>query len=448
MKLYDKSLTFYENGKTLTLLSLATPKFFQILFERFLLTINSAMLSNAAEEAVAATSVANQVYSLVTTALDLFAFGAAILVSLALGRGDRHAAGRITFITLLSALAFSLPVGLLLSAYAEPVLSLMNADAETLALSVRFFVIKTLYLPLTVLSATLSSLLICNAHVFISFFNAIFTGIASIAFNYLFLYTGLAIEPVVAVAMATLIVTALSVAMKLVFFILLRCPFTLGFSLSDFKNLFAYGLPGKMSLIAYTFATTITTSFIASMGKKFVNAKVYVGNITGYVHLFSDAIAGAGTILIGRFRGAKNEAFIGKLYRQNVLWACSLNVLTAILAYLFRRPLISIFTRNEEVLALTGSVMLIDIFVELFRAINMVSEQGLNACGEVKTTMLVSTISCWGISVLLAFVFGVLCKLGLVGIWLGFLSDEMARSIFYLFRWKARIRKMNACQAQ
>ena len=440
MKLYDKSLSFRENGKILTVLSLTVPKFFQLLLERFLGTVNSAMLSNAAEDAVAATSVAGQVYALVTTALDLFAFAAGILVSIALGRGDRRGAGRITFMTLLASLAFSLPIGLILCFNATPVLSLMNADAETLALSAQFFSIQSLYLPLIVLRTTLATLLICNAHVFISLVISVLTGVLSIFFNYLFLYTGLPVSPIVGVALATLIVTVLAVLIQAGFFIRFRCPITVGFSLSEFKELFAYGVPGKMSLIAYTFASTVTTGFIVSMGKIVENAKVYVGNITGYVYLCSHALAQAGTILIGRFRGIGDDVSIGKLYRQNVRLAAILNVFFSVLAYLFRHPLIGIFTKNEETIAIASSVMLLDIFVELFRAINVVSEQSLNACGEVKTTLIASTVSCWGLSVFLSFVFGVLLHMGLPGIWLAFMADEGARAVFYLFRWRSRLR--------
>ena len=178
MKLYDKSLVFHENGKTLTLLSLAIPKFFQALFQQLLGTLNSTMLSNVSEAAVAATSVANTVFGTITTILDAFAFGASILVSLALGRKDRMEAGKITSVAICASAILSVPIAIFLACNATPILTLMNADAETLSLSVEYFIIKALYLPITVLGATLSSLLICNAHLKYAFY----IGVASSGF--------------------------------------------------------------------------------------------------------------------------------------------------------------------------------------------------------------------------------------------------------------------------
>ena len=74
MKLNSKPLYFSENGKNLTILSLAIPKFFQQIFQMLLGTANSAMLSNYSDTAVAAVSVSNQVLTVVTTLLDALAW--------------------------------------------------------------------------------------------------------------------------------------------------------------------------------------------------------------------------------------------------------------------------------------------------------------------------------------------------------------------------------------
>ncbi len=440
-RIYDESFAFRENDKLLTMLSLAFPKFFQDLFSRLIGTIPTAMLSSVSDGAVAATSVANSVLSTITTALDVFAFGASILISIALGRKDRKAAGRITFIAVASTFATGLLLGVLSAIFAEPLLTLMNAEAETLRLSVEFFRIKAVFLPISVLSMTFGSLLICNAHALSSFFVGVGISVANIGSTYIALFSGLFSSPVAGIAITGTVLTGLGLVVRILIFIFTKCPFSPSFRLSEFRTLLIYGIPGKMSNFSYTFAQTFTTSFVVMLGSSIVSAKVYIGQVVAYVPLFNAAISAAGAVLIGRFRGAGNMKNVGRLYTRNVLVSVFFNTVLSVLVFLFHRPLLMIFTKDEEIIAATGMIFLIDIGVEIFRAINMVSETSLNACGKVWLTLTSSTVSCWGVSVLLSFVFSVVCGWGLVGIWLAFLTDEFVRAVFYLIVWTRTLRK-------
>ena len=437
----EGTLSFHENGKALTMLSLALPKFFQQVFQMLLGTANSAMLSHYSDAAVAAVSVSNQLLTLVTAFLDSLAFGASVLVSLSLGRRDRRTAGMITSVTVFSSIALSLAVGLLLSSLAEPILRSMNAETETLALSVAHFRIKTALLPITVVGATFTSLLICNGHAMLSFLLGAGRSALNVLFTYLVLYGGLGIPAVEGIAVSGSLVVLIGLVFEIVIFWKKNCPFVLSFRMRTLYDLLRYGVPGKMSTFSYHFAHTITTSFIVALGSGIVTTKVYVGNITGYVSLCSLAIAAGGAILVGRFRGAERMRDVKHLYDRNLRLAVLLSGGIAVLAFLFHRPLIGIFTKDESAIALAREILFVDIFLEIFRAVNMVSDQSLNACGRVKVTLAASTVSCWLFSVLLAYILGITLGLGLVGIWLSFLGDELARAIFYLFYWRRQGRK-------
>ena len=431
-----EALAFRENGRTLTMLSLALPKFFQQVFQKLLGTANSAMLSRYSDAAVAAVSVSNQVLTVVTTLMDALAFGASVLVSLSLGRRDRRTAGMITSVTLFSALGLSLIVGGVLALLAEPILSMMNAEAETLALSVAHFRIKTLLLPITVVGAAFTSLLICNGHAMLSFVLGVGRSILNVLFTYLVLYGGLGIPAIEGIAFSGTLVVLIGLVFESIVFWKKKCPFVLSFRLADLRDLFRYGVPGKMSTFSYHFAHTITTSFIVALGSTVVTTKVYVGNITGYVSLCASAVAAGGAILVGRFRGAGRMQDVKRLYRRNLLLAVCVSGAVSVLAFLFHRPLIGIFTKDEAAISMARDILLVDILLEIFRAVNMVSDQSLNACGHVKVTLAASAISCWLFSVVLAYILGALLGLGIIGIWLAFLGDELARAVFYLFYWR------------
>ena len=439
--IYDKSLSFEENGKRLTILSLAIPTFFQSIYSMLLGTMNSAMLSSYSDVAVAATAVSNSLFGVFTTAISAFSFGASILVSLALGKKDRETAGRMTFVALVSTLSVALLIGAVSAAFAEPLLTMMNAEGEMLSLAVGHFRLKSVFLFVFALSAAFHTILICNGYSLYTFIISLGTGLLNLLGTSIVLYGGVTDEPVMGIAVSITLVTLVSLLSSITVFILKKCPFSLHFSPRSLGSLLAYGIPGRMSGFSYNFSQTFTTSFIAMLGTTMVSAKVYVGTITQYVPTINAAIASAGAILIGRFRGAGNHKNVHRLYVRNVAVSLFFNVLLSLLAFLFHRPLMSIFTEDEAILSAVGSVFLIDIGVQIFRAINQISETSLNACGRVRLTLAASAISCWAVSVGLSFVFSVICGWGLVGIWLAFLLDELVRAVFYLIVWYITLKK-------
>ena len=82
--LFDfSSLSFVENGRKMTLFSLALPAFLQTFFNSLIGTVNTLLLSGYADDTVGATTAANQIISTATLILNMTYIGAAVLVSIA-----------------------------------------------------------------------------------------------------------------------------------------------------------------------------------------------------------------------------------------------------------------------------------------------------------------------------------------------------------------------------
>ena len=123
---------------------------------------------------------------------------------------------------------------------------------------------------------------------------------------------------------------------------------------------------------------------------------------------------------------------------QNARLAVMCNLTLSLTVLACCRPLLSLFTEQAEILALAAPILLIDVLIEGARAVNHVGEFSLNANGDVKATFIISVLSTWVFGVLLSYLLGLACGLGLVGIWLAFLADEAARTVAYLLRWRSK----------
>ena len=93
---------------------------------------------------------------------------------------------------------------------------------------------------------------------------------------------------------------------------------------------------------------------------------------------------------------------------------------------------------SDEMQELAKTIMLIEIPLELGRAVNIVMCRALQACGDIRFPITICVISAW----LTAFGGGVLLSgplgLGLAGLWIAMACDECLRAGLFLWRWHTR----------
>ena len=70
--------------------------------------------------------------------------------------------------------------------------------------------------------------------------------------------------------------------------------------------------------------------------------------------------------------------------------------------------------------------------MEIGRAFNHVEDNSLRGAGDVFFPMVIAVISCWGVSILFAYLLGIRLGMGLAGCWIAFMLDEMFRGSIFL----------------
>ena len=94
-----------------------------------------------------------------------------------------------------------------------------------------------------------------------------------------------------------------------------------------------------------------------------------------------------------------------------------------------------IFTENESIIALGSTIMLVDIFVETGRCLNMTFVSSLKAAGAYVFPLIVGLITMWGIGLTVGYAMGVAAGIGVAGIFMGTAADECIRGLIVLYYW-------------
>ena len=205
-----------------------------------------------------------------------------------------------------------------------------------------------------------------------------------------------------------------------------------------FKLVLKVGVPTAGESLSYNVSQITVMAMISTLGTYAMSAQVYTMTILRFVFIAAIAIGQATQIKSGYFVGAhQNDIVYKKVFRyQFVATACSMIMI--VIVNLIKNPVIGIFTDISEVHSYVSNLLLYSAYIEFGRSLNLIYIGGLKGAGDVRFPVLYGIFSNWSIQVLLSYILGIKCGLGLVGFWLGIGTDETTRGFVMLWRWKSR----------
>ena len=171
------------------------------------------------------------------------------------------------------------------------------------------------------------------------------------------------------------------------------------------------------------------------LGLAVINTKVYVSVIAMLCYVYTIALANASQVIVGFLMGAERQEEVTNRVWHSTFLAIAINVGLATFFYLVSDVALSVFTTDPEILSLAHNVLLVEIFLELGRAVNIVMVGCLQAAGDIRTPMLVGIFGMWLCAVPLSYLFGIYWGWGLVGIWVAMAVDEILRGLLFVYRW-------------
>ena len=205
----------------------------------------------------------------------------------------------------------------------------------------------------------------------------------------------------------------------------------------ELKNLLKVGLPSAGENLSYSFSQVVITYLINILGNNALATRTYSVNIVMFVYLFAIAMAQGGAISIGHLVGQKKiraAYLLGKyVMRLSILVSLVLSCIWAAGGHF----IFSLLTDNQEIIRMGVTIMIIDVVVEIGRAVNIYATNALRSAGDVNYPFYVGLIVQWSVSVGFSYLLGIHWGWGLPGMWCAFLLDENIRAIIFVKRWNS-----------
>lgn len=406
--------------------------------------VDTIMLSQYSDESVAAVGVVNQIVMFAFLIFEVINIGTSVLCSQYLGAKMQKNMVQVVGVALL----FNLVIGLLISAIlhygATTLLGWMGLRPELLKYGIGYMQIVGAFAFFQAISFTISASLRSANKAIYPMLVTVLVNIMNIIGNYSLIFGKWGMPALGAEGAAISTSVARGVSMVVLFVILFRkhiprfpLNYFRPFPWVELKNLLKVGLPSAGENMSYSFSQVVITYFINILGNNALATRTYTVNIVMFVYLFAIAMAQGGAISIGHLVGQKKiraAYLLGKyVMRLSILVSLVLSCIWAASGHF----IFSMLTDNQEIIKMGVTIMLVDIIVEIGRAVNIYATNALRSAGDVNFPFYVGVAVQWTVSVGFSYLFGIYWGWGLVGMWCAFLLDENIRALLFVKRWNS-----------
>lgn len=428
-------------------LDMAWPSIIESFFVAFAGLIDSLMVSSLGSYAVAAVGLTTQP-KFMGLAL-FFATNVAVSALVARRRGERkqEEANRILSTVLVFIIVAAIMISVLSVALAGPIISLCGSNAETHDSAVAYFRIVMGGMIFNCIQMGINSAQRGAGNTRITMRTNVTSNTVNIVFNYLLIngHLGFPALGIQGAALATVLGTVVACIMSI---LSIRKPdgfislpyiisHRIGPAFTCFTHLIRVGYSVFFEQILMRIGFMLTAVMAADQGTAAMAAHQVGMNIMGLSFSFGDGLQAAAVALIGRSLGAGDEKLAkeyGKLCR---MFGIIISVCLVLIYFFGARPFMSLYFEEENIISIGVGIMRVIIFVVVFQISQVVYMGCLRGAGDTLYTAVASTVSVTVIRTLVSYLGGYVFGLGIIGIWLGVLGDQISRFLFASVRFKA-----------
>lgn len=437
----------YKKENIRITLDMAWPSIIESFFVAFAGLIDSLMVSSLGSYAVAAVGLTTQP-KFMGLAL-FFATNVAISALVARRRGERNQeeANRILSTVIVFIIVAAVIISVLTVAFAGPIISLCGSNAETHDSAVAYFRIIMGGMIFNCIQMGINSAQRGAGNTKITMRTNVTSNTVNIIFNYLLIggHLGFPDLGIQGAALATVLGTVVACIMSILSIRkpdgFISLPYIISHRIKPaftcFTHLLRVGYSVFFEQVLMRIGFMLTAVMAADQGTAAMAAHQVGMNIMGLSFSFGDGLQAAAVALIGRSLGAGDEKLAKEFGGICRLLGTVIAVCLVVIYFFGARSFMSLYFEEENIISIGVGIMRVIIFVVVFQIIQVVYMGCLRGAGDTLYTAIASTVSVTLIRTLVSYLGGYVFGLGIIGIWLGVLGDQISRFIFASVRFRA-----------
>lgn len=426
--------------------SMAWPAVLESFFTSLAGMIDTMMVSSMGSYAVAAVGLTSQPKFIGLTPFFAVNVAVSALVARRKGENNKKSANETLMTALCLSLIICAAVSVIFVVWAEPILRIAGSNADTHEPASAYFRIIMGGTFFSMIQMLFNSAQRGSGNTRISMTTNVASSITNICFNYCLIggHFGFPALGCTGAAIATVLGTVVGAAMSFGSLFMKKSYVSLPYIRKEKirPKHYDFKIIGKLSsnMLAENLLMRIgflVTAFVAARIGTDAFAAHNVGmNLLGLSFSFADGMQAAGVALSGQALGAnkKEEAKLYGKICQKI--GAFISACIAVILLFGGRGIFRMFFDDPAILDMGVMISRYICVITFFQISQVIYGACLRAAGDVRYTLIASTISVTLIRSAMTILLVYMLNLGLAGIWLGVLSDQLSRYIFMSIRFR------------
>lgn len=428
-------------SKQLSLSRLTVPIFIEMLLRYLSIIINTYMVTQYSNYLVGAMGAGNQIISIFFTIFSFLSVGCSIVIAQAIGAKDTVLAKKAIHQSIFFNSILGFVCGSFLFLFGDFLLNFMNIPNELLNHSKIYLHMLAICLIFDGLGVVLAAIIRVYNMVYWVMIASLIMDFVIVLLNYYMLnYTKLELF---GIGLSNIIgrVTIILILLFVFFFklkIKLELKELFKFEKKVMFKILNIGSFSAGENLIWVIQYAIALSFVASLGSLNLSVQTIYFQISMFVMLTGQAISVANEIIIGKLVGANYLNVAYKHTWRAFYFSILVTFFVVLCFYIFQDFIMQILNLKDEFRKVMAPLFLLSIFLEVSRTFNIVMVNSLRASGDAKFPFFSACVFMLGVSLPVGYILCFWAKLGILGVWIGFLCDEFFRGLTNAFRWKSR----------
>lgn len=430
-----------NNGKRI--LRLALPLILQQLCLQLQIWIDRAMLGHVNAEYFSAIGNTTVPYHMVTSIITAICGGTAILVAQGIGAEDHRQVRETAECSFLGSALLSVAAFAFFLFFAEPLFRLMGVQSPILEYSISY--IRVLSFSLLVLGPVSAATSILQGLGFtkVIMIAGILSNLINIVLDWLLIFGRLGFPEmgIEGAALATVIAN-FAAAPLTVHFVLhspkmpvkLQLKQSLSGQLHRYRQVLVLGIPSGLEYALWNVGNLILVSFLNRLDMMAAGIYTLVFSIETVPLLIYMGFANAGLTLVGQETGANDPRQARKTGLLCLSFSLAVCLIIAVLFRTFPRQLLGLFTDDGMILETSVPYLVFVSWILFPKAVNNVIGLCIRGIGDTRW-MLFTQIFGTVFMITVGYILILPAGMGLPGIFITLLADEIFRGIANLLRF-------------
>ncbi|MFQ5850385.1 MAG: MATE family efflux transporter [Candidatus Binatia bacterium] len=431
----DRKEPSTPSSQSREILELAIPAMLAIASEPILALADTAMIGRLGVEPLAGRAIASALIGGIYWVFTFLIFGTTTLVGRHYGANEPKACGEIYLQAIVLATIGGIAVSSLCILFASRLYTVMGAEQAVLVAGASYFRTRMAATPLTFFWYATVGFLRGIQNTRTPMFIALFVNGFNIVLDYALIYgrfgfPAMGLQGAAIASVASQLIGA-SICIRLLFYSSYATRYGLtrwSLKPSRFRSLSRIGREIAVRTGALRFSLIFATATVARMGPSLLSSHEIAFQLWIFCSDTVDGLAVAGQALVAKYLGSNRAEKAYRLGKILILWGCATGFSFGLGYWLFKRPLINLFTKSPDVIQTLSTEIFPLLVLSLpLNGIVFVLDGILIGAHDTRFLMWAMLIGSFTIFIPITWLslqFG----LGLLGIWVGL-------SLFMVFRF-------------